>query len=130
MKSSDNGSADITVNVRVVAATNKDLKLEIERGTFREDLYHRLSVIVVHIPSLSERKEDIPLLADHFIQQICDEYGYAHRKITDEALKELQKYPWTGNIREFRNALERLIILCDKSIKLEDVKMYVNPLFL
>ncbi len=122
--------ADITVNVRVVAATNKDLKLEIERGTFREDLYHRLSVIVVHIPSLSERKEDIPLLADHFIQQICDEYGYAHRKITDEALKELQKYPWTGNIREFRNALERLIILCDKSIKLEDVKMYVNPLFL
>ncbi len=122
--------ADITVNVRVVAATNKDLKLEIERGTFREDLYHRLSVIVVHIPSLSERKEDIPLLANHFIQQICDEYGYAHRKITDEALKELQKYPWTGNIREFRNALERLIILCDKSIKLEDVKMYVNPLFL
>jgi len=122
--------ADINVNVRVVAATNKNLKLEIERGNFREDLYHRLSVIVVHMPSLAERKEDIPLLANHFIKQICDEYGYARRKITDDAVKELQKYPWTGNIREFRNALERLIILCDKGIELKDVKMYVNPLFL
>jgi DNA-binding NtrC family response regulator len=82
------------------------------------------------MPSLAERKDDIPLLAHHFIRQICDEYGYAKRKITPEALQELQKYPWTGNIREFRNAIERLIILCDKHIGLEDVKMYVNPLFL
>jgi len=122
--------SDINVNVRVIAATNKNLKLEIERGTFREDLYHRLGVIVIQVPSLAERKDDIPALARHFIRQICDDYGYAKRKITDEALKELQKYPWTGNIREFRNAIERLIILCDKSIELEDVKMYVNPLFL
>ena len=122
--------SDISVNVRVVAATNKNLKLEIERGTFREDLYHRLGVIIIQMPSLAERKDDIPLLAHHFIRQICDEYGYAKRKITTEALQELQKYPWTGNIREFRNAIERLIILCDKHIGLEDVKMYVNPLFL
>ncbi len=122
--------ADINVNVRVVAATNKNLKLEIERGAFREDLYHRLSVIVMHMPSLSERRDDIPLLAEHFIKQICEEYGYAKRKITAEAVTELQKYPWTGNIREFRNALERLIILCDKNIGIEDVKTYVNPLFL
>ena len=121
--------SDINVNVRVIAATNKNIKLEIERGTFREDLYHRLSVIVIQMPLLAERKDDIPVLAQHFIRQICDEYGYAKRKITDEALKELQQYPWTGNIREFRNVIERLIILCDKQIGLKEVKMYVNPLF-
>jgi DNA-binding NtrC family response regulator len=121
---------DISVNVRVIAATNKNLKLEIERGNFREDLYHRLSVILIHMPGLSERKTDIPLLADHFIKQICGDYGYAKRKISDSAVAELQKYPWTGNIREFRNALERLIILCDKVIDVNDVKQYVDPLFL
>lgn len=121
---------DISVNVRVIAATNKNLKTEIERGNFREDLYHRLSVIVMHIPALAERREDIPLLAEHFIRQICEEYGYAPRKINKEALSELQKYPWTGNIREIRNALERLIILCDKGITAADVKTYVTPLFL
>jgi DNA-binding NtrC family response regulator len=121
---------DINVNVRVIAATNKNLKLEIERENFREDLYHRLGVIVIQMPSLAERKDDIPILAHHFIRQICEEYGYAKCKITNEALQELQKYPWTGNIREFHNAIERLIILCDKSIGLEEVKMYVNPLFL
>jgi DNA-binding NtrC family response regulator len=120
---------DINVNVRVVVATNKNLRLEIERGTFREDLYHRLSVIIVNMPTLAERKSDIPLLADYFMKQICGDYNYAKRKITDEALVEMQKYPWTGNIREFRNALERLIILCDKVIRVEDVKQYVNPLF-
>jgi DNA-binding NtrC family response regulator len=121
---------DISVDVRVVVATNKNLRLEIERGNFREDLYHRLSVIIVHMPTLAERKSDIPLLADYFVKQICADYNYAKRKITDEALAEMQKYPWTGNIREFRNALERLIILCDKVINVEDVKQYVNPLFL
>jgi DNA-binding NtrC family response regulator len=121
---------DINVDVRVVVATNKNLRLEIERGNFREDLYHRLSVIIVHMPTLAERKSDIPLLADYFVKQICADYNYAKRKITDEALAEMQKYPWTGNIREFRNALERLIILCDKVINVEDVKQYVNPLFL
>ena len=120
---------DINVNVRVVVATNKNLRLEIERGTFREDLYHRLSVIIVNMPTLAERKSDIPLLADYFMKQICGDYNYAKRKITDEALVEMQKYSWTGNIREFRNALERLIILCDKVIRVEDVKQYVNPLF-
>lgn len=120
---------DISVNVRVVVATNKNLKLEIERGNFREDLYHRLSVIIVHMPTLAERQSDIPLLAEHFMKQICGDYNYAKRKITDEAIVEMQKYPWTGNIREFRNALERLIILCDKEIRVDDVKQYVNPLF-
>ncbi|MCL2097785.1 MAG: sigma-54 dependent transcriptional regulator [Bacteroidales bacterium] len=121
---------DINVDVRVIAATNKNLQLEIERGTFREDLYHRLGVILIRMPSLSERKDDISIFAHYFIRQICDEYGYSVRKITDDALIELQKYPWTGNIREFRNAMERLIILCDKRIGLKEVKTYVNPLFL
>jgi DNA-binding NtrC family response regulator len=116
---------DINVDVRVVVATNKNLKLEIERGNFREDLYHRLSVIIVHMPTLAERKSDIPLLADYFMKQICGDYNYVKRKITDEALAELQQYPWTGNIRELHNALERLIILCDKIIDVADVKQYV-----
>jgi DNA-binding NtrC family response regulator len=121
---------DISVDVRVIAATNKNLKLEIEKGAFREDLYHRLGVILIQMPSLSERKDDIPIFVHSFIQQICDEYGYAKRDITKEALAELQKYTWTGNVRELRNVVERLIILCDKTIGLKEVKMYVNPLFL
>ncbi|MDR3235191.1 MAG: sigma-54 dependent transcriptional regulator [Prevotellaceae bacterium] len=120
---------NINVDVRVVVATNKNLKTEIEHGNFREDLYHRLSVIIIHMPSLAERKSDIPLLAEYFSKQICEDYNYAKRKITDAALAELQKYPWTGNIREFHNTLERLIILCEKEIGIKDVKQYVNPLF-
>ena len=116
----------IKVNVRVIAATNKDLLEEIKRGNFREDLYHRLSVILIHVPSLDNHKEDIPLLANHFIQQICGEYGQIPKEITPGAIEELEAHSWTGNIREFRNVIERLIILCDKTITLEDVKLYVN----
>ncbi|MBN1821350.1 MAG: sigma-54-dependent Fis family transcriptional regulator [Prolixibacteraceae bacterium] len=115
------GDKHIKVDVRVVAATNKNLSHEIEAGNFREDLYHRLSVILIHVPSLNERIEDIPLLADHFITQVCNEYGMPKKIITDEALSELKQIVWTGNIREFRNVIERLIILCDQKIDKEDV---------
>lgn len=120
---------DISVRVRVVAATNKDLLSEIEKGTFREDLYHRLSVIVIRVPTLAERKEDIPLLADYFLDQICSEYGMSKRTISPEAVEELQKHQWTGNIRELRNVMERLIILSSGEITLADVETYANPLF-
>ena len=120
---------DISVKVRVVAATNKDLPAEIEKGTFREDLYHRLSVIVIHVPALSERKDDIPLLAEYFIDQVCNEYGMVRRTITPEAIEELKKHTWTGNIRELRNVMERLIILTTDVIGIDDVKAYANPLF-
>lgn len=116
----------IKVNVRVIAATNKDLQEEIKKGLFREDLYHRLSVILIHVPSLDNRKEDIPLLANHFIQQICAEYGQTPKEITEEAIEELREHSWTGNIREFRNVIERLIILSDRIITEEDVKMHVS----
>ena len=119
---------DINVNVRLIAATNKNLKEEIENATFREDLYHRLSVILIHVPSLNERLEDIPLLADHFNQQICEEYGTPPLTIKNDAIKELQKINWTGNIREFRNVLERLIILCEKEITGKDVINYAMPI--
>lgn len=115
---------DIDVNVRVVAATNKDLKKEIAAGNFREDLYHRLSVIVVRVPSLSERLEDIPLLARHFIEKISAEYGQKPKPIEEAALAELGRMAWTGNVREFRNVIERLIILSGKSITLDDVETY------
>ncbi|MBQ0123901.1 MAG: sigma-54-dependent Fis family transcriptional regulator [Bacteroidales bacterium] len=118
---------DITVNVRVVAATNKNLTAEIEKGTFREDLYHRLSVIVINVPKLSERKEDIPLLMDHFINQISKEEGIPVKKVTPEAVKALQELPWTGNIRELRNVAERLMILCGKEITKEDIIAYATP---
>jgi len=120
---------DISVKVRVVAATNKDLPAEIEKGSFREDLYHRLSVIVIHVPALSERKDDIPLLAEYFIDQVCNEYGMVRRTITSEAIEELKKHTWTGNIRELRNVMERLIILTTDVIGIDDVKAYANPLF-
>ncbi len=120
---------DISVNVRVIAATNKNLKDEIASGLFREDLYHRLSVIVIHVPPLSERLEDIPLLAKHFIEQICAEYGVPSKEISPKAISELQALSWTGNIREFRNTIERLIILSDKVISEKDVKAYATPLF-
>ena len=116
----------IKVNVRIIAATNKDLAEEIKNGNFREDLYHRLSVILINVPSLAIRKQDIPLLANHFIEQICNEYGQPQKEIDDEAITELQNRSWTGNIREFRNVIERLIILCNKTITIEDVKLYAS----
>lgn len=116
---------DITVDVRVVAATNKDLKAEIAKGTFREDLYHRLSVIVINVPSLDERKSDIPLLVDFFIDQICSETGMQPRQIDDDAMQMLVEKSWTGNIRELRNVVERLLILSGDRITVSDIKSYV-----
>jgi DNA-binding NtrC family response regulator len=118
---------DIQVNVRVVSATNKNIKKEIENNNFREDLYHRLSVILIHVPTLNEREDDIPLLADHFNSLICKEYGMSKKTIRKDAIKELQKIQWTGNIREFRNVLERLIILCKDEITGADVLAYAKP---
>jgi DNA-binding NtrC family response regulator len=118
----------IEVDVRILAATNKNLKEQIDMNNFREDLYHRLSVIIIHVPALDERKEDIPLLADHFNQLISQEYGITKRTISDDAIKALQQIKWTGNIREFRNVLERLIILCGEQITGEDVKKYAQPI--
>jgi two-component system nitrogen regulation response regulator NtrX len=115
---------DIEVDVRIITATNKNLKEEIDKNNFREDLYHRLSVIIIQVPTLNERAGDILLLADHFNEQICAEHGMAKKNITDDAIKELQKKPWTGNIREFRNVIERLIILCDKEITGKDVSAF------
>lgn len=120
---------DITVNVRVIAATNKNLTQEIEKGNFREDLYHRLSVIIINVPPLCDRLEDIPLLAQHFNEQICAEYGIPPKIINSDAIEELQKLKWTGNIRELRNVIERLIILCDKQITGNDVKAFAGPVF-
>jgi len=119
---------DINVNVRVIAATNKDMRAEIDAKNFREDLYHRLSVILIHVPSLNERLEDIPLLADHFNELICNEYGKPKKKIAEDAIQELKKISWTGNIRQFRNVLERLIILCDKEITGKDVVAFAAPI--
>ncbi|WP_421871906.1 sigma-54-dependent transcriptional regulator [Marinoscillum sp.] len=120
------GDKKIKVDVRVLAATNKDLKKEIEEGNFREDLYHRLSVMIIQVPALRDRKEDIPLLVDHFLNQISTEYGTVPKKITDKALKQLAEYSWTGNIRELRNIVERLIIMSNDEITHEDVKKYVE----
>jgi len=122
------GDKHIKVDVRVIAATNKNLSAEIAENNFREDLYHRLSVILIRVPSLNERKEDIPLLANHFIQLICDEYGMSKKTITETAITELQQINWTGNIREFRNVIERLIILCDLQITEDDVLKFAAPL--
>lgn len=115
------GEKDIKVHVRVLAATNKDLKKEIEAGRFREDLYHRLAVIIIEVPSLNDRQEDIPLLVDHFIEGICQEYGISKKEIEKQAVEKLKKVNWGGNIRELRNVIERLIILSDQKIVLEDV---------
>ncbi|MDB5141294.1 MAG: Fis family transcriptional regulator [Mucilaginibacter sp.] len=121
------GEREIEVDVRVVAATNKDLLKEIEAGNFRMDLYHRLSVILIHVPPLSERKDDIGLLAQNFIEEICNDYGMPPKKISEAALEALKALPWTGNIRELRNMVERLIILSDKTITDSDVKAFANP---
>lgn len=116
---------DIMVDVRVLAATNKDLKSEIEKGNFREDLYHRLSVILIRVPSLDERKSDIPLLVDYFIGQICTETGMQRREVDSEAMQMLVDKTWTGNIRELRNVVERLLILSGERITASDVRAYV-----
>jgi two-component system, NtrC family, nitrogen regulation response regulator NtrX len=121
------GEKEIEVDVRVVAATNKDLLKEIELGNFRMDLYHRLSVILIHVPPLVERKEDIGLLTQNFLEEICGEYGMPVKKISDGAVDALKALPWTGNIRELRNMVERLIILSDKIITDNDVKSFANP---
>ncbi len=118
---------DIHVDVRVIAATNKNIRDEIDRNTFREDLYHRLSVILIHVPTLNERSDDIPILAEHFNTLICGEYGMGRKNIKPDAITELQKIKWTGNIREFRNVLERLIILCPEEITGRDVIAYAHP---
>jgi DNA-binding NtrC family response regulator len=118
---------DIHVNVRVITATNKNIKKEIETNGFREDLYHRLSVILIHVPTLNERGEDIPLLAEHFNKLICNEYGMSKRIVKEDAIRELQNIQWTGNIREFRNVIERLIILCPVEITGNDVLSYAKP---
>ncbi|MEL7220484.1 MAG: sigma-54 dependent transcriptional regulator [Bacteroidota bacterium] len=121
------GTKDLTVNVRVLAATNKDLRAEIAAGRFREDLYHRLSVILIQVPALNERRNDIPLLIKHFNQQICKEYGTPPKKWDAEAINKLQQLNWTGNIRELRNVVERLIILSNQQVSLADVERYVIP---
>ena len=121
------GEKDVKVNCRVLAATNKDLRKEIAEGRFREDLYHRLAVILIHVPSLNERRDDIPLLAEHFIGLICQEHGIAKKSFSKAALSALQAVNWTGNIRELRNIVERLVILCGQEISAEEVNLYANP---
>ena len=121
------GDKEIKVNVRVIAATNKDLRKAIQEGKFREDLYHRLAVIIVKVPSLNERVEDIPLLIDHFNKAICKEYGISPKRFDKVAIQLLQEINWTGNIRELRNVTERLLILSDKIVSAEDVRNFVLP---
>ncbi len=121
------GDKDIKVDVRVIAATNKDLRKEIDAKRFREDLYHRLAVIIIQVPSLNDRKDDIPLLVDHFIESVCNEYGRPKKEIDAAAIKLLQEVDWTGNIRELRNVIERLIILSEQKIVYADVENYVLP---
>ena len=118
------GDKSIKVDVRVIAATNKDLKKEIEENNFREDLYHRLSVILIHVPSLKDRADDVPLLVEKFLQDIAAEYQAPAKKITPDALDVLKSFEWTGNIRELRNVVERLVIMCDAEISASDVKRY------
>jgi len=122
------GEKEINVDVRVVAATNKDIQKEIHNGNFREDLYHRLSVILINVPSLNQRENDIPLLAEYFLESIIKEHKMPIKSFEPDALTELQKITWTGNIRELRNVVERLAILCDKSITSNDVLTYAQPL--
>jgi DNA-binding NtrC family response regulator len=121
------GDKDISVDVRVISATNKDLLKEVEDKQFRLDLYHRLSVIIIHVPSLNDRKEDIPQLVNKFLEDICQDYGVAKKDIDADAVDALKQHNWTGNIRELRNVVERLIILSGKSISLGDVNSYVFP---
>ena len=122
------GESEITVNVRIIAATNKNLKEEIQKGNFREDLYHRLSVIIINVPPLRERLDDIPELVRYFVENISNEMGKAAPTFTQDAIEELQKYRWTGNIRELHNVIERLVILCGSEINGDDVRKYARPL--
>lgn len=122
------GEKEISINVRVVAATNKDLKKEIDEGRFREDLYHRISVILIHVPSLNERVEDIPLLSEKFVIDICEENSIAKKQLTSGAMQELKNITWGGNIRELRNVIERLVILCGDKITESDVITFANPM--
>jgi len=124
------GEKEITVDVRVLAASNKNLPEEIKKGTFREDLYHRISVIVMQVPPLRERLDDIPLLVHHFINELSLLQGKPSKNITDKALQMLQTFRWTGNVRELHNVVERLLILCDKEITEKDIEVYVKPLML
>ena len=119
------GNKAISVNPRIIAATNKNLKKEIENGNFREDLFHRLNVIPIKVPSLNDRIEDIPMLCNYFIEKICKEHGTKQKAISNKAIDKLKKMKWTGNVRELRNILERLIILSENDIDLEDIKKYV-----
>jgi DNA-binding NtrC family response regulator len=121
------GEKNINVNPRIIAATNKNLRKEIEEGNFREDLYHRLSVILIHVPTLNDREEDIPLLAEHFLSMTCSEHGIPRKKFTDDALEALKNTVWSGNIRELRNIIERMVILCDHEITGFDVNTFSNP---
>jgi transcriptional regulator with GAF, ATPase, and Fis domain len=118
------GEKEIPVDVRVIAATNKNLSKEIENRTFREDLYHRLSVIIIHVPPLRERVDDIPLLAQHFMKQICESENMPEYEFAEDAFAELKKMPWNGNVRELRNVVERLMILCNKTITKNDIGKY------
>jgi DNA-binding NtrC family response regulator len=118
------GDKDIKVDTRVIAATNKDLKKEISENKFREDLYHRIGVIIINVPPLRDRTEDVPLLVDRFLDDIANEYGSKKKTISPEAIKMLQKMPWTGNIREIRNVIERLVIMCNKEITKDDITKY------
>jgi two-component system nitrogen regulation response regulator NtrX len=121
------GDKEIKVDVRIIAATNKDLQAEIQKGLFREDLYHRLSVILIHVPDLNHRRDDVPLLAEHFLQEILEEQGMPAKTFSQEALEELKQINWTGNIRELRNVVERLVILCDMVITGDDVATFAKP---
>jgi DNA-binding NtrC family response regulator len=118
---------DISVDVRVIAATNKDLLKEVDDKNFRLDLYHRLGVIIIHVPSLNERREDIPHLVNYFLEMIATEYGQPMKVLEKKGMEALQQYNWSGNIRELRNVVERLIILSGKSITADDVATYVTP---
>ena len=120
------GEKDVKVDCRIVAATNKDLRKEIAEGRFREDLFHRLAVILIHVPSLNDRRADIPLLANHFLQLVCQDHGIPCKSLNKEALIALKSLDWTGNIRELRNIIERLVILCDQEIDAKDVQKYAN----
>src|SRR5690606_33390644 len=119
------GDKEIAVNVRVIAATNKDLKQEIAENRFREDLYHRLSVIVIKVPALNERTDDIPLLTDKFLEDIAEEHGARKKSIAADAIENLKNHDWTGNIRELRNVIERLVIMSGDEITAQDVKKYL-----
>jgi two-component system, NtrC family, nitrogen regulation response regulator NtrX len=122
------GDKEIKINVRVFAATNKILQTEIAEGRFREDLFHRLNVIPIHVPSLAQRPDDIPLLVEKFLADVADEYGQASKEVEPEAMKYLQSLPWTGNVRELRNVVERLVIMCNDVITLDDVKLFAMPM--